>query len=274
MPKSIEIRTPDADALRVTEEPYYHAIKDEKSIFEAAYRAKVPVLLKGPTGCGKTRFVSHMAHQLNRPLITVACHEDLTASDLIGRYLLQNDTLVWSDGPMAAAVRMGAILYLDELVEARKDTTVAIHPLTDHRRSLSIDKLATTLQAPKEFMLVVSYNPGYQSIRKEMKPSTRQRFVSLRFDYPEAKIEAAIIEQESGVSESTAQRLSQLAINIRALSERGLEEGVSTRLLVHAARLIHEGIPPLNACQSAFSHTLTDDLMLQDAIHQLCQDYF
>ena len=175
---------------------------------------------------------------------------------------------------MTAAVRMGAILYLDELVEARKDTTVAIHPLTDHRRSLSIDKLATTLKAPEEFMLVVSYNPGYQSIRKEMKPSTRQRFVSLGFKYPDPKVEATIITKESGVNENTAAQLSQLAVNIRALSERGLEEGVSTRLLVHAARLIYEGIPPLSACQSAFSNTLSDDSMLQEAILQLCQDYF
>ena len=274
MPKPIQIRTPAADELQIAEEPYYHSIGDEKAIFEAAYRARVPILLKGPTGCGKTRFVSHMAFQLKRPLITVACHEDLTASDLIGRYLLQDDSLLWNDGPMTAAVRMGAILYLDELVEARKDTTVAIHPLTDHRRSLSIDKLATVLKAPPEFMLVVSYNPGYQSIRKEMKPSTRQRFVSMRFDYPAPEIEAAIIHQESGVSMSTAQLLSQLAVHIRALSERGLEEGVSTRLLVHSARLIHEGIPALVACQSAFAHTLTDDIMLQEAIHQLCQDYF
>ena len=274
MPQSIPIRTPAADELRVLDEPYYHSIQDEKTVFEAAYKANVPVLLKGPTGCGKTRFVAHMAYQLKLPLITVACHEDLTASDLIGRYLLQDDALIWNDGPMTAAVRMGAILYLDELVEARKDTTVAIHPLTDHRRSLSIDKLATVLKAPPEFMLVVSYNPGYQSIRKEMKPSTRQRFVALQFDYPAPDIEAAIIHQESGVDPSTAQLLSQLAINIRALSERGLESGVSTRLLVHAARLIHEGIPTLNACRVAFSNTLTDDRMLQSAIQQLCEDYF
>lgn len=274
MAKPISIRTPEADSLLVVEEPYYHPIEDETAVFEAAYKARVPMLLKGPTGCGKTRFVSHMAYKLKRPLITVACHEDLTASDLIGRYLLQGDEVFWNDGPMAAAVRMGAILYLDELVEARKDTMVAIHPLTDHRRSLNIDKLATVLKAPAEFMLVVSYNPGYQSIRKEMKPSTRQRFVSLMFGYPDAEKEARIIHQETSVDMETAKNLSKLAIKIRNLSERGLEEGVSTRLLVHAARLMQEGVSATGACKVAFSNTLSDDSMLRDAIDQLCQDYF
>ncbi len=228
----MNILTPNKDDFLLSESPYYRQIDQEVEVFDAAFHQKVPLLLKGPNGCGKTRFVSYMAHKLGLPLITVSCHEDLTTSDLVGRYLLTGDETIWSDGPMSAAVRMGAILYLDEVVEARKDTIVAIHPLTDHRRTLAIDKLASVLQAPPEFMLVVSYNPGYQSILKEMKPSTRQRFVSILFDYPPMEAEAEIIQRESGIDEVIANRLAKIAQKIRNLTDRGLEEGVSTRLLV------------------------------------------
>ncbi len=270
----MRILTPQKDDFTIPVCPYYQPIGNEIDIFKAAHRETVPLLLKGPTGCGKTRFVSYMAHQLNLPLVTVACHEDLTASDLIGRYLIQGDETFWSDGPMSAAVRMGAILYLDEIVEARKDTIVAIHPLTDHRRMLSIDKLAAVLEAPKHFMLVVSYNPGYQSILKEMKPSTRQRFVSLNFDYPNAEIEQEIIAKETEVGADIANKLARLAINIRNLKSRGLEEGVSTRLLVHTARLIASGIDPKEACNVGFTYTLTEDPDLQRSIQQLVLDFF
>jgi nitric oxide reductase NorQ protein len=269
----MRVLTQDATDLVIQDKPFYQNIGQESEVFVAAHTAKVPILLKGPTGCGKTRFVSHMAYQLGRPLISVACHEDLTASDLIGRFLLQGDETIWNDGPMTAAVRMGAILYLDEMVEARKDTIVAIHPLTDHRRRLNIDKLGTTLPAPDEFMLVVSYNPGYQSIRKEMKPSTRQRFVSLMFNYPPPEVEAIIIHKESEIGIEMAKTLSKLAVKIRNLCDRGLEEGVSTRLLVHAARLMKNGVSAQTACQVAFAHTLSDDIILRQTISQLCQDY-
>jgi nitric oxide reductase NorQ protein len=270
----MRILTPAKEDFINEQSPYYLPIGEEIELFEAAHKERVPLLLKGPTGCGKTRFISYMAHKLQRPLITVACHEDLTASDLIGRYLIQGDETLWSDGPMSAAVRMGAILYLDEVVEARKDTIVAIHPLTDHRRMLSIDKLAAVLEAPPEFMLVVSYNPGYQSLLKEMKPSTRQRFVSLCFDYPDPEAEAEIIEREANISSQTAQKLAKLAVNIRNLSNRGLEEGVSTRLLVHAGRLISSGIQPRSACNVAFAQTLTDDPDIRRSIQQLALDFF
>ena len=270
----MQILTPDPNLFTISQEPYYLPVENEQEIFTAAWKQRVPVLLKGPTGCGKTRFVAHMAYKLQLPLITVSCHEDLSASDLIGRYLLQGDDTVWSDGPMTAAVRMGAILYLDEIVEARKDTIVAIHPLTDHRRTLNLNKLASVLQAPKNFMLVVSYNPGYQSILKDMKPSTRQRFVSLSFSYPTPKQEAQIIVTESGVSEDIASQLAQLAIRIRNLTDRGLDEGVSTRLLVHAGRLISSGILPIEACNAAFAQTLSDDADMQRTIQQLSSDFF
>ena len=270
----MQLITPNPDEFRIAERPYYEPVGTEISLFEAAWQQHVPILLKGPTGCGKTRFVSHMAHRLGLPLFTVACHEDLTASDLIGRYLLRGDDTIWSDGPMTAAVRCGGILYLDEVVEARKDTIVAIHPLTDHRRALVIDKLATVLQAPASFLLVISYNPGYQSILKELKPSTRQRFVSLGFSYPNVELESKIIHNEAAVDTLVAQRLAKVAVRLRNLTDRGLEEGVSTRLLVHAARLIAAGIAPQVACEAAFSQTLTDDPDIQGSIQQLVSDFF
>ncbi|MFT5682416.1 MAG: nitric oxide reductase NorQ protein [Myxococcota bacterium] len=266
--------TPPIEDFLITDDPFYLPVGDEVELFTHAWQARIPVILKGPTGCGKTRFVSHMARKLNRPLVTVACHEDLTASDLIGRYLIQGDETLWVDGPMTAAVRHGAILYLDEIVEARKDTMVVIHPLTDHRRALTIDKLASVLRAPPEFMLVISYNPGYQSILKEIKQSTRQRFVSLDFTYPPAEIERSVLRTEANVDDATARLLVKIAEKIRNLTSRGLEEGVSTRLLIHAARLIKQGSSPLSACEAAFCRTLTDDPDLQASIREVVNDYF
>lgn len=270
----MKIITPSPEEFKSQDKSFYLPIKNEVELFTSAHAQKVPVMLKGPTGCGKTRFVSYMSQKLGLPLITVACHEDLSASDLLGRYLLQGDEVIWADGPMTAAVRMGGILYLDEIVEARKDSIVAIHPLTDHRRALHLDKLATVLHAPKDFMLVISYNPGYQSVLKEMKPSTRQRFISLQFDYPSIDLEQKIIIEESKVSADIAQRLAKIAVKIRNLKSRGLEEGVSTRLLVHAGKLINSGIPPRQACEAAFAYTLTDDSDLAFSIQQLILDYF
>ncbi|RYF72268.1 MAG: CbbQ/NirQ/NorQ/GpvN family protein, partial [Comamonadaceae bacterium] len=218
--------------------PWYLPVGDEVQVFEAAYRARLPVLLKGPTGCGKTRFIEHMAWRLaGVPLITVACHEDLTATDLVGRYLLSADSTVWMDGPLTRAVRSGAICYLDEVVEARKDTTVVIHPLTDHRRVLPIEKTGELVEAHADFLLVVSYNPGYQSSLKDLKPSTRQRFVSLEINYPAIAVEATIVAHESGVDAALATRLATIGDKVRALREHGLDEGVSTRLLVYTGQL-------------------------------------
>ena len=270
----MNIITPNADQFLIADAPYYEECGSEIALFEAAWKQKVPVLLKGPTGCGKTRFVSYMAHKLNLPLITVSCHEDLSASDLIGRYVIQNDEVLWSDGPMTAAVRMGAILYLDEVVEARKDTIVAIHPLSDHRRSLLIDKLATVLEAPEQFLLVISYNPGYQSLLKELKPSTRQRFASIAFDYPPEETESNILVNETGVDVDTASKLSALATRIRKLTHRGLEEGASTRLLLHTARLIQAGVPVEAATNSTLVETLSDDPEMQNALRDLIDDFF
>jgi nitric oxide reductase NorQ protein len=259
---------------RITQEPYYLAADDEIAMFEAAVDACLPVMLKGPTGCGKTRFVEHMAYRLGRPLITVACHEDLFASDLIGRYLLKNDETVWEDGPLTRAVRQGAICYLDEVVEARKDTTVVIHPLTDDRRILSIDKKGEVIRAHEDFIMVISYNPGYQSVLKDLKQSTRQRFVSLSFDYPDPQKEAQIVAREGGVDQDTAVRLVSLGGKIRGIREHGLTEGASTRLLIYAARLIVRRIPPLAACRSAICLPLTDDDRLQETLADLVEDIF
>jgi nitric oxide reductase NorQ protein len=264
-------------ASRLTDEPWYLPVADEVRIFEAAYRARLPVLLKGPTGCGKTRFVEHMAWRIYRqcdsarrglelPLLTVACHEDLTATDLVGRYLLSGDATVWMDGPLTRAVRSGAICYLDEIVEARKDTTVVIHSLTDHRRVLPIEKTGELLDAHADFLLVISYNPGYQSVLKDLKPSTRQRFVSLVFDYPSMEIEATIIAHESGVDAALAQRLALVGEKVRNLREHGFEEGVSTRLLIYAAQLAAGGIEPRRACDAAIARAVTDDAEVQRAI--------
>ena len=217
------------EKYKVENEPYYLPIHQEVELFEAAYAAKLPVMLKGPTGCGKTRFVEYMAYKMNRPLITVACHEDLSATDLVGRFLLEGEETVWHDGPLTTAVRSGAICYLDEVVEARKDTVVIIHPLTDDRRRLPIEKRGTVIEAPPEFMLVVSYNPGYQSILKDLKQSTRQRFVAMEFDYPNAEDETAIVAKEGGIEEATAADLVKIGQKIRNLRGHGLEEGVSTQ---------------------------------------------
>lgn len=255
-------------------EPYYLSSGDEIQLFEAAWQAKLPVMLKGPTGCGKTRFVRHMAWRLQRPLITVACHEDLFAGDLLGRYLLKNEETVWLDGPLTSAVRMGAICYLDEIVEARKDTTVVIHPLTDDRRMLSIDKKGEVLQAHPDFMLVISYNPGYQSVLKDLKQSTRQRFVSLQFDYPAAEREARVVASEGGIEPATAERLVTLATKIRSIRDQGLTEGASTRLLIYAASLIRRGVPLVEACRASVCLPLTDDERLQETLEDLMADLF
>jgi nitric oxide reductase NorQ protein len=253
----------------VTDEPFYLAVGREVELFEAARDARLPVMLKGPTGCGKTRFVEHMAWRLGRPLITVACHEDLSATDLVGRFLLEGDETVWHDGPLTAAVRGGAICYLDEVVEARKDTVVIIHPLTDDRRRLPIEKRGTILDAPPDFMLVVSYNPGYQSILKDLKQSTRQRFVSLEFDYPPAELEAEIVAREGGVSLEQARDLVVIGHKVRNLRGHGLEEGVSTRLLIYAAQLTARGIPATVAAEVALCSPITDDRDLQRSIREI-----
>ena len=270
----VAVRTLATPLVRIEREPYYHATGDELAVFEAAARSCLPVMLKGPTGCGKTRFVEHMAWRLKRPLVTVACHDDLTTADLVGRYLIIGDETVWLDGPLTAAVRAGAICYLDEIVEARKDTTVVIHPLADARRILAVDKRGELVAAPADFMLVVSYNPGYQSVLKEIKPSTRQRFVALDFDYPEAAIEAGIVAAEGGVDAQTARRLVKLAELTRNLKGAGLDEGASTRLLVHAAQLIADGVQPATACTAAVARALTDDPEMTGTLDDLVHAVF
>ena len=244
----------------------YFAQHNEIDLFELAFDNQLPVLLKGPTGCGKTRFVSHMAEKLGVPLYTVACHDDLTAADLIGRYLIEGGSTVWRDGPLTKAVREGGICYLDEIVEARKDTTVVLHPLSDDRRMLPIDRTGETLSAPANFMLVVSYNPGYQNLFKGMKPSTRQRFISLRFDYPSAELETQIVQAETGVTLYVAAQLVGLAHSLRALKEHDLEESASTRLLIYTATLIKAGMSATEACRSALIEPLTDDVDTVEAL--------
>lgn len=239
--------------------PFYQSSGDEISLFEHAWRNRLPVLIKGPTGVGKTRFVAHMAARLGLPLHSVACHDDLTAADLVGRHLIQGGETRWQDGPLTRAVREGGICYLDEVVEARKDTTVVIHPLADHRRALPIDRTGEVLQAPDSFMLVVSYNPGYQNFLKGMKPSTRQRFVSLRFDFPSAMQEESILLGETGCDPLLAKRLVSLGNAIRTLKTVDLEEVASTRLLVYAALLIKDGLDPVAACRAALVESLSDD---------------
>ena len=255
-------------------EPYYEPVGDEIKLFEAAYRQQIPVLLKGPTGCGKTRFMEHMAWRLKRPLITVSCHDDLTASDLVGRYLVKGGETVWVDGPLTRAVRAGGICYLDEVVEARKDTMVVIHPLADDRRSLPMEKLGQIVEATPEFCLAISYNPGYQSVLKDLKQSTRQRFVALEFDYPSAELERRIVTSESGVSESIADSLVKFAQMTRNLKGTGLDEGASTRLLVHAGKLIADGVSPVAACKAAVAQALTDDADMLKAIQELSSSIF
>jgi nitric oxide reductase NorQ protein len=254
--------------------PYYLPAENEIEMFRAAYNARLPVMLKGPTGCGKTRFVEHMAFLLKRPLVTIACHEDLFASDLIGRYLLKSDQTVWVDGPLTRAVRIGAICYLDEIVEARKDTTVVIHPLTDNRRILPIDKKGEMLRAHDDFLMVISYNPGYQSVLKDLKQSTRQRFVALAFDYPDADKETRIVAHEGDVDADTARRLVDLARKIRNIREHGLTEGASTRLLIYAAQLVKQGVDVRQACRTGICLPLTDDGRLQETLNDLVEDIF
>jgi nitric oxide reductase NorQ protein len=244
---------------RVGREPFYQATANEVALYEAAYNARLPVMLKGPTGCGKSRVVEYMAWRLGKPLITVACNEDLTASDLLGRYLLEANGTRWLDGPLTTAARLGAICYLDEIVEARQDTTVVIHPLTDHRRQLPLDKRGELVTAHPDFQLVISYNPGYQSLLKDLKPSTKQRFVAFDFDYPDAALEAAILVQETGVHADNAAKLVQLAAISRKLRGHGLVEGTSTRLLVYAAKLITAGVGVHDACRMALVRPITDD---------------
>jgi nitric oxide reductase NorQ protein len=269
--KTVTLATP---LTRATEEPYYHVVGDEVEVFAAAAQSRLPVMLKGPTGCGKTRFVEHMAWKLGRPLVTVACHDDLTTADLVGRYLIAGDETLWLDGPLTAAVRAGAICYLDEIVEARKDTTVVIHPLTDSRRALPVEKHGEYLAAHADFMLVISYNPGYQSVLKEMKPSTRQRFVALDFDYPDAALEARIVAHEGGVDEATAQKLVKLGGLTRKLKGAGLDEGAGTRLLVHAAQLIARGMNPVVACTAAIARPLADEPDTRNALDDLIAAVF
>ena len=283
----------------VRAEPYYRPVGDEMELFAAAYQQHIPVLLKGPTGCGKTRFVEYMAWKLGRPLtvireqekgggeiqevregevrvplVTIACHEDLTASDLVGRYLLDAEGTRWIDGPMTRAVKAGAILYLDEVVEARKDTTVLIHPLTDHRRILPVEKTGSIIEADDRFLLCISYNPGYQSALKDLKHSTRQRFISIEFYYPPREIEREIIEQEAGCTPEQADALAKLGEKIRNLEDHGLQEGASTRLLIYAGRLMSEGISARRACQVAIVWTLTDEPELQRSLEEVTSSIF
>ena len=289
------------EEYHLTQEPYYVPIGDEIELFEAAYAQKIPVIFKGPTGCGKTRFVEYMSYRLGQPLtkirqqpgpgasgngntavddrdhlplVTIACHEDLTASDLVGRYLLEGDQTVWIDGPLTRAVKAGGICYLDEIVEARKDTTVLIHPLTDHRRILPVEKRGELLEAADGFLLILSYNPGYQSALKDLKHSTRQRFISIEFDYPPRDTEAEIIAHESGADEDTALQLAKLGEKIRNLKEHGLAEGASTRLLIYAGQMIAHGIAPRRACQVAVNWAVTDDFNIQRSIEELTTSIF
>jgi nitric oxide reductase NorQ protein len=257
------------------EAPFYIPIGPEVQVFEAAYAKKLPVLLKGPTGCGKTRFAEYMAHRLGPvPLITVACHEDLTATDLVGRYLLEGQETRWLDGPLTRAVKAGAICYLDEIVEARKDTTVLIHPLTDHRRILPIERLGQVIEAHEKFLLVISYNPGYQTVLKDLKHSTRQRFVAIEFDYPPEELEREIVRHESGLTDEVAGRLACLGGKVRNLREHGLQEGISTRLLIYAGTLMSSGVAPRLACQVAVVQALTDDKEVAQSLQEVVEAIF
>jgi len=262
MDKKVSIKQTDKSC-------FYLPQDNEIQIFEYAYQHQLPLLIKGPTGCGKTRFIRYMAEKLQLPLFTVACHDDLTASDLVGRHLLDAGKTYWQDGPLTRAVREGGICYLDEIVEARKDTTVVLHPLSDDRRILPIDRTGESLLAPDDFMLVVSYNPGYQNLLKGMKPSTKQRFVSLRFDYPKADLEIKIVQQETGVEQKLATRLVEIAHMLRNLQQQDLEEAVSTRLIIYAATLIKAGLDLAAAINSAMLEPLSDDQETIDALYQV-----
>ena len=254
------------DAYTVKSEPFYQPVGNELQVFEAAYAERLPVMLKGPTGCGKTRFVEYMAWRLKRPLITVAAHEDMTASDLVGRYLLEPTGTVWHDGPLTLAVRHGAICYLDEIVEARQDTTVVIHPLTDARRILPLEKHNEIIAAHADFQLTVSYNPGYQSAVKDLKESTKQRFLAIDFSYPSAAVEAAIVAREANADPALADLLVAVAVRSRNLQHHGLEEGASTRMLIHAGRLVRAGLPLRAAVQSSIVLPITDNADIREAL--------
>ncbi len=250
--------------------PYYHSIGKEIEVFEQCYKNKIPFLLKGPTGTGKSRFIEFMAHKLDKKLITISCHEETSSTDLIGRYIIKGAETIWLDGPLTTAIKEGTIIYLDEIAEARPDVIVAIHSLTDHRRELFIDKLGETVKAHEGFMLVASFNPGYQKGFKELKPSTRQRFVATSFSYPEAKIEADILVNETGIELGVAKKLVNIATKVRNLTELGLAETVSTRLLVDAAKLIHSGLPKRLSVEVAIVEPLTDDIEVVEALKDLC----
>jgi nitric oxide reductase NorQ protein len=250
----------------VGKEPFYQAQGDEVQLYEAAYAARLPVMVKGPTGCGKSRFIEYMAWKLNKPLITVACNEDMTASDLVGRYLLDANGTRWLDGPLTTAARIGAICYLDEVVEARQDTTVVIHPLTDHRRTLPLDKKGELIEAHPDFQLVISYNPGYQNLMKDLKQSTKQRFTAFEFDYPTAELEADILSKETGLDVAVCGKLVQIGQAARNLKGHGLDEGISTRLLVYAATLIKNGVDAKAACRMAMVRPITDDADIRDTL--------
>jgi nitric oxide reductase NorQ protein len=254
------------DAWRIRQEPYYAPQADEVGLYEAAYAARLPVMVKGPTGCGKSRFVEFMAWKLGRPLVTVACNEDMTAADLVGRFLLEPGGTRWQDGPLTLAARHGAICYLDEVVEARQDTTVVIHPLTDFRRTLPLDKKGELVRAHDDFQLVISYNPGYQSLMKDLKTSTRQRFVALDFDYPAAQLEAGIVVRETGITPEQAQALVQVAAAARRLKGHGLDEGISTRLLVYAGTLVRHGVTLRDAARTAMVRPITDDAEIRETL--------
>jgi len=269
--KPVEIRL---EEHLITEEPYYLASGSEIEIAISAHKNCLPLLLKGPTGCGKTRFMQFLAWKLKRPLITVSCHDDLSTSDLIGRFLIRSGEAVWTDGPLTLAVRAGAICYLDEIVEARKDTTVVIHPLADDRRELPMEKLGELLLAPPEFMISVSYNPGYQSVLKDLKPSTRQRFVAISFDYPSPEMEAEIVCKEGGVDKKLADSLVKLAGMTRSLKESGLAEGASTRLLIQTGQLVQDGIDIHTACRAALIEPLSDDPELLAALQEMVSSIF
>lgn len=270
----VEAKSLKPEEYYIKEEPYYEPIHDECEVFQAAYQNQLPILLKGPTGCGKTRFVEYMAWRLARPLISVACHDDLTAADLVGRFLIAQGETTWIDGPLARAVRNGAICYLDEVVEARKDTTVVMHPLADDRRVLPMEKIGELLQADPRFCLVISYNPGYQSVLKDLKQSTRQRFIALEFNYPDEVQEQKIVATESGVDSEVAGKLVKFARMTRQLKGNGLEEGASTRLLVHAGKLIKSGIDPVTACRASVSQALTDEPEMLTAVNELSATLF
>ena len=266
--------TTDVSQYLVTQEPYYRSVSNEVELYEAAYGARMPVMLKGPTGCGKSRFVEHMAWKLKKPLITVACNEDMTASDLVGRFLLDATGTKWHDGPLTVAARIGAICYLDEVVEARQDTTVVIHPLTDHRRQLPLEKKGELVSAHPDFQLVISYNPGYQSLMKDLKQSTKQRFGAIDFDYPNAEVESEIVMHETRVDKATADKLVQIAHRARNLKGHGLDEGISTRLLAYAGQLIARGVDPKAACQMTLVRPITDDPDMRDTLDAAINTYF